>query len=75
MEVEKKMTCQSIIKELVSCLPDSKHEDDKSWGWAWETLGDDAQSTVKGVRALAYEWLKKYSVEENVAKPKVLNPK
>lgn len=45
-----------VLQDLLNHLPDSFHEDDPSWDWAWNELSDEAQASVKAVRARAMEF-------------------
>jgi hypothetical protein len=49
--------CTDIIQGLLTCLPDSPHENDESWEWCWNELRDDAQDIVKRVRSEAQKVL------------------
>ena len=40
-------------RRLLAALPDSIHEDDESWGWAWHELSGEAQDSVKAARESA----------------------
>lgn len=46
----------AILQDLLNHLPDSIHEDDESWGYAWNELSDEAQASVKAVRERAMEF-------------------
>ncbi len=48
---------KEIIISLLSVLPDSEHENDKSWDWCWESLSGEAQEEVKKVREMAIKYL------------------
>ena len=51
------MDCVEIIKLLINHLPDSYHEEDECWRWAWDELDSDAQDAVKAVCKAASEFI------------------
>ncbi len=47
---------EQVINQLLSCLPDSDHND-PCWEWCWDELNDEAQQQVKEARRMALNYL------------------
>ncbi len=56
--IPKIITAKDLLELSLTAFPDSYHEQDKSWNWCWDELGDDAQDYVQEIRALINLFLK-----------------
>ena len=55
-----------VIELLRDHLPDSRHDDDESWGWCWEELSGDAQEAVIKMRRVAWEFISEHQTAQCV---------